>query len=227
MTVTQSCVNLPIVKTILAIETATQACSAAVLFSSENNVECHERFEIAPQKQSDLILPMIDALLSSQNISRAQIDAIALGCGPGSFMGTRLAVGVAQGLGYALECPLIPISTLQIIAQQAYETEAAERVIAGWDARMGEVYWGEYVLRDGVMAPVTEDRLSAPNRVSFDRQTDFVLAGNAWPDEKTVLHECYPHAAAALTIALPRLIAGEVVAPMDAMPVYLRNKVTY
>ena len=141
--------------TLLALDTATDACSVALWVNGKS----YERFDVVPRRHSDLILPMIDALLAEANASLADVDAIAFGCGPGSFMGVRLATSVAQGLAFGLDCLVVLVSTLQGLAQAAYQVTKAERIMAGWDARMGAIYWGAYCLGEaGIMQVVKEDR---------------------------------------------------------------------
>ena len=211
---------------LLGIETATPACSVAVSISNGDDVQYHSRFEIAPRRHTDLVLPMIDELLSELDVKRTQLDAIALGCGPGSFIGTRLAVSVAQGLGYALDVPLIPVSTLQILAQTAYAKHHYFKVITAWDARMGEVYWGVYHVQNGLMLPMQSDQLSSPHDVTLATE-GYALVGNAWSiywDKPEA--ECHPHAEALLMLAQTRFAAGEAVSALEVEPVYLRDKVT-
>ena len=223
--------------TLLALETATNACSVALLCAGK----VHERFEIAPRRHSDLIMAMIDEVLTAATIKLHDVTAIAFGCGPGSFMGVRLATGVAQGLAFGIECPVIAVSTLQTLAQTAYHTTQAENIIVGWDARMAEIYWGAYELNNnGVMAAVIADRLDKPQALHVPADRQWLAAGNAWhiyADElstssKQHLHlidnttEIYPHAAAMTKIAMEKYRRGEVVSPDKAAPTYLRDKVT-
>lgn len=206
---------------LLAIETATQSCSAALLYEGE----VHERFEIAPRRHSDLLLPMIESLLDTHGVRKAELEAIALSAGPGSFMGTRLAYGVAQGLAYALSIDVIPVSTLQILAQTAYETNGCERVMTGWDARMGEVYWGHYAVDGGVMTALRADKLSKPADVAIDAQATRV--GNAWPLYwQYAYQDLYPRASALISLAKPLFDTGQTLSPLAVEPVYLREKVT-
>ena len=101
---------------ILAIDTSSNACGVALLC----NNEVKALHELAPMQQTQKILPMIDALLGEAKVSLNQLDALAFGCGPGSFTGVRIAVSVMQGLGYAMNLPLIPVSSLAALAQAAY-----------------------------------------------------------------------------------------------------------
>ncbi|HZW51285.1 MAG TPA: tRNA (adenosine(37)-N6)-threonylcarbamoyltransferase complex dimerization subunit type 1 TsaB, partial [Rudaea sp.] len=114
---------------IIAIETATEACSAAL--SVDGRVV--ERSEIAPRRHAELILPMIESLLVEAGISRAQLDGIAVGRGPGAFTGVRLAIAVAQGLALALDIPIVPVSSLAALAQDAPDDGAS--ILAVIDAR--------------------------------------------------------------------------------------------
>ncbi|MGB1311163.1 MAG: tRNA (adenosine(37)-N6)-threonylcarbamoyltransferase complex dimerization subunit type 1 TsaB, partial [Leucothrix sp.] len=135
---------------ILAIETATEACSAA-LYHDGGIIS---RYELAPRKHTQLILPMMDSLLAEAGLSKQALDAIAFGRGPGAFTGLRIAVGVTQGLALALDRPVIPISSLAAMAQQVLDAtvdlaSAMLDYIPAIDARMGEVYWARYKNVDG------------------------------------------------------------------------------
>src|SRR5690606_2310758 len=121
---------------LLAFETATEACSVAVLADGR----VLERFEVAPRRHAELALPWAEALLAEAGLSRSQLDAIAVGRGPGAFTGVRLGVGLAQGVALALDLPVVPVSTLAALAARAPDG----RVVAAIDARMGEVYLGRY-----------------------------------------------------------------------------------
>ena len=208
--------------TILAFDTATNACTVALLHQGI----AYERFDIAPQQHTALLLPMIAELLAAQNLSRADIDVIAFGRGPGSFMGTRLATGIAHGLGYALDKPLVPVSTLQIIAQTAYDMHGVEHVVAAWDARMGEMYWGIYQLQDGIMRSVVPDALSAPAEL-LDLPKEAALVGNAWSvyGIDSAYSDCYPRASALLTIANHEAGLGRLQSAFSVEPIYIRDKV--
>ncbi|MGB5456905.1 MAG: tRNA (adenosine(37)-N6)-threonylcarbamoyltransferase complex dimerization subunit type 1 TsaB, partial [Gammaproteobacteria bacterium] len=101
---------------ILAVDTATEACSAALYLDGE----IHQQFRVAPREHSHIILPMIDQLLSDSGIRVSDLDVLAFGRGPGSFMGVRIAAGVAQGIAFAWDLPVVPISTLAAIAQTVH-----------------------------------------------------------------------------------------------------------
>lgn len=123
---------------ILAIDTATEACSVAVW----NQGEIHALFELCPREHTQRILPMVQQVLAESGLALNQLDALAFGRGPGSFTGVRIGIGIAQGLALGADLPMLGISTLQTMAQGAWRVCGAERVLAAIDARMGEVYWG-------------------------------------------------------------------------------------
>ena len=132
---------------VLAIDTVTEACSAALWINSE----IIERFVIEPRGHTELILPMIESLLAEADISLGRLDAIAVNRGPGSFTGVRICAGVAQGLAFSAQLPVVPVSSLQALAQQAYLEAGYQQTLSMIDARMNEVYWGTYHLRDSHM----------------------------------------------------------------------------
>lgn len=123
---------------ILAIDTATEACSVALY----NQGETLAHFELCAREHTQRILPLVQQILAEAGLSLKQLDALAFGRGPGSFTGVRIGIGIAQGLSLGAELPLLPVSTLQTMAQGAYRQTGADRVLAAIDARMGEVYWG-------------------------------------------------------------------------------------
>ena len=100
---------------ILAIDTATEACSAAL----HSNGMTTTKYEVAPRKHAELILTMVDELLSESGLLLTQLDALAFGCGPGAFTGIRIATGIVQGLAMSADLPVVPVSTLAALAQGA------------------------------------------------------------------------------------------------------------
>ncbi|OGT33603.1 MAG: tRNA (adenosine(37)-N6)-threonylcarbamoyltransferase complex dimerization subunit type 1 TsaB [Gammaproteobacteria bacterium RIFCSPHIGHO2_02_FULL_39_13] len=214
---------------LLSFDTATHACTAALYVDEK----IYSRFQIVPNQHAALLLSMIQDLLNEANITRTELTAIAFGCGPGSFMGVRLATGFAQGLAFGLHIPVISISTLQIIAQVAYEKTGAKKIISGWDARMHEIYWGIYASDDnGVVQPQQEDTLCAPSQLDTKliSEVGCIFAGNAWqyfsdnlPSDVSI----YPEAKAMLTIALSKYLRGEITSPEDAHPHYVRHHVVH
>ncbi len=125
---------------ILALDTATEACSAALL----NQQQIDARFEIAPRDHTQRILPLVEELLLAGQLELTDLDALAFGRGPGSFTGVRIGIGIAQGLALGAALPMIAVSTLATMAEGAWRLHGTRRVLTAIDARMGEVYWAEY-----------------------------------------------------------------------------------
>jgi tRNA threonylcarbamoyladenosine biosynthesis protein TsaB len=214
-------------KTILAIETSSELASAALL----HNGEVIAREAAGVQTHSQTLLPMVQELLRQADVTLTQCDAIAFGAGPGSFTGVRTACGVAQGLAFGADLPVIPVGTLQAMAQACRQTSGADDVLVLLDARMGEVYWAQYRYRDGWQT-VSEPALSIPAGIVATGQV--TACGNGLtayaPSFATLpfitTHpDVLPHAAQVVQLAQTGLIAGHVVNARDAQPIYLRNKV--
>lgn len=231
---------------ILAIDTATEACSAALLIDGEVSAQ----YQLAPREHSRLILKMIDTLLADAAVPVSELDAIAFGRGPGSFMGVRIAAGVVQGIAFAHDIPVIPISTLKAIAQRAYEQTANTQILVAIDARMDEVYWAVYRLNALRWQLDGEEQVISPERLQLSRQTlqddgkgdnkgsdEWLAAGTGWGsyaqrllagadfDLQATLAECYPSAEGIAKLAVEEFRAGNMVTAAQAVPVYLRNDV--
>ena len=218
---------------ILAIETATEACSAAIVLSGE----VIERYEVAPRRHNHLILPMIEAVLAEAGASRAQIDAVAFGRGPGSFTGVRIAAGVTQGIAYALDRPVLPVSTLAALALQALEETVADGVYACLDARMGEIYGASYRRgASGLPELVGREAVLSPAAVEtgiIDAQCGI---GSGWSTYREVLRgrfgagikvieDRFPRAGEIGRLGARDFLAGCFVPPSEAIPLYLRDQV--
>jgi tRNA threonylcarbamoyladenosine biosynthesis protein TsaB len=219
---------------ILIIDTATEACSVAL----EVNQHVYKRFEICPQEHSQRILPMIDEVLKEAKVTLQDLDYLAFGRGPGSFTGVRIATGVLQGLALGTGHKVIGISTLAAMAQQAYAQNQSEHVCAAIDARMLEVYFGQYQLKQGVMVLSGEEQVLSPDEGSLLLSSSKVITGVgtgwlAYPelnvtDKIDVLPDVlYPNAVFMLPIAKALIADGQAVTIDDIQPVYLRDKVTW
>jgi tRNA threonylcarbamoyladenosine biosynthesis protein TsaB len=220
--------------TLLAIDTATEQCSVALL---HQGVSIHRGVQ-TPRGHADLVLPMVQELMTEAGVTFKQLNAIAFGRGPGAFTGVRIAIGVAQGLGYAADVPLLPISNLAAVAQQsAAALTMGVQILVCMDARMGEVYSGLFAVgSDGLVAPVNDEQVCPPERIDIPVATVALGAGtgfSAYP----VLRERYaaitlhdsalPHAIHIAQLAVRDWHAGLAVAAADAAPVYLRDQVTH
>jgi len=216
---------------LLAFELSTEACSVAVHVDGQ----VRERFEIAPRRHAELALPWAEELLAEAGIARSQLDAIALGRGPGAFTGVRLAIALAQGVALALDRPLIPVSTLQALAMRA--PAEAGQVLAAIDARMGEVYVARYQRVDGLPWLQDAERVCPPQAVVLPEGircagvgTGFAAAEGAIVAQLgtaliSVDATALPRASDVLALALPLLARGEAIAPERVEPAYLRDNV--
>lgn len=216
---------------ILALDTSTEACSVAL----GDGARWAERIEHAGQRHSELLLPIVRALLDEAGLRLADVDGIAFGAGPGSFTGLRIGCGVAQGLALGADLRLIGVSTLEAMAETARAKHGWTRVVAALDARMQEVYlaafehvvskWRPHVEPCVVRpeeAPVPTGHWSgAGNGFAAHPALRDRLAGVLSTSDEAIL----PTAVAIGNLALPRFAAGEGVAARDAAPRYVRHRV--
>ncbi|WP_019624197.1 tRNA (adenosine(37)-N6)-threonylcarbamoyltransferase complex dimerization subunit type 1 TsaB [Thioalkalivibrio thiocyanoxidans] len=220
---------------LIAIETCTEMCSAALWVDGVlESVEVR-----APRQHGELILRQVEELLARSDIARTSLDAVAVGRGPGAFTGVRLGLGVAQGMAFALDCPVIPISTLQTLAQQIVSERPDAppgEVLAALDARMGEVYWSLHAIVDG-RAQSAPEQVTAPSQVlpawrgTPDRGIGAGFA--AYPElversglsEERLYPDALPRAREVAVLAVDAWERGEAIPPEQAQPVYLRDNV--
>lgn len=218
---------------ILAIDTATEACSVALLHDGH----LFERHELAPRRHAQLALPFVDAVLAEAGIGKRQLDAIAVGRGPGGFTGVRLAISLAQGMALGLDIPVLAVSSLAALALDIADEAPGATLLACIDARMGEVYAGVYRCAvDGLVQLQGDECVGPAARVLLPQAAKWAVTGSGWASYTEVLQQRigvpvfadgarYPRAAMIARLALPRLTRGEGVAPEHALPVYLRDKV--
>ncbi len=224
---------------ILALDTATENCSAALLVDGQLTA----REQLLARGHAENILAMIDEVLAEAGASLSGVTAIAFGRGPGSFTGVRLAASVTQGLAHGGGVPVVPVSDLAAVAQRALGEDAtAQRVLVCNDARMREVYWGCFARSAaGLAAAVGTERVSDPAHVALPpgwaSGPDLRGAGTgftAYPQLRSALSsvlagisELRPRAAEIALLAVPEVIAGRLHSPEEALPVYLRDDVVY
>ena len=144
---------------ILAIDTATEACSVALAIDRVSNID--QLLKITPSGHSDLVLGMVNELLRKHGTSLKDLDAVAVDIGPGSFTGLRIGIGVAQGLAYGAGLPVIGIGSLDVLAAQCPDGVTVPAI----DARMKQIYWGVYEQRRGVPARMAGPFVASPNEV--------------------------------------------------------------
>jgi len=193
---------------------------------------------MAPQRHGERLLPMMDQLLAGAGLSVGQLDALAFGRGPGSFTGVRIAAGAVQGIAFAADLPVAPVSSLGALAQGVYRVLGREAVLAAFDARMGEVYWGAYRAEGSpLVVPVGQEVVCAPGAVTVPPAGDWFGAGRGWGAYRERLTEVagerlagvdpdrYPHAWDVATLGAAAAAEGGLVGAEQALPVYLRDKV--
>lgn len=213
---------------LLAIETSTELCSAALLRGEELFVE----EALAPNQHAEHLAPMVRRLLARSGLSTAGMDAFAFGQGPGSFTGLRIACGLVQGLALGSGRPVVGVSSLLALAEQAN----ASRVLAALDARMGETYLAAYSRMGGDWQAAIEPGLFSEGALPALPGRDWVATGSGF-DAFAWLRGAYqgqvshrveadlPRAGAVARVAARKLARGEAVPPEQAAPLYLRDKV--
>lgn len=219
---------------LLALDTSTESCSAALLRGDS----LLERSELAPRRHAELILPMIDSLLLEAGLSRRQLDGIAVGRGPGAFTGVRLAISVAQGLALGLDIPVVPVSSLAALAQDVPVDAQDDTILAVIDARMGEVYAGTFRRGPGgLVEAIDEESVGRAEKLILPQSKQWSVIGSGWDAYRDALAARlsgpprwadgarYPQAHAIARLAQPQFAAGRGVSPEYALPVYLRDKV--
>lgn len=219
---------------LLAVETSTDACSAALFIDGQ----IEEQFALAPREHTKLILPMIDQLMAAAELRPQQLDAIAVSRGPGSFTGVRIAGGVVQGIAMGADLPVVPVSTLAAIAQGYFnQNSGADLAFTAMDARMDEIFWGCFQRNGLGLAELIGDEAVTPAaEVVFPDLSGFGV-GSGWGVYCEVLSqrlaervlavesEVWPHAACVAQLGAYGFANGLAVAVEQAMPVYLRDKV--
>lgn len=220
--------------TILALDTATEACSVALLHQGNT----YFLDELSPRTHTQRILPMVDEVLSQAGITLQDVDTLAFGRGPGSFTGVRVGVGIAQGLAFGANLPLVPISNLTAMAEQAFVETGATDVIALIDARMEEVYFSQLRRTESGWQIVVQEQVCPPEAAILQIQTEAKpsIVGTGWSSYAAFEHAklnvqvsniTLPSARFMLPIALREWEAGHVENAAAIEPVYLRNEVTW
>ncbi len=220
---------------LLAIDTSTDACSAALLRDDGSIID---RFELAPRRQAELILPMVEAILAESGLALRELDGLAFGRGPGAFTGLRIAAGVVQGIAYGAGLKAAPVSSLAALAQQAFAVSRQPQVLAALDARMGQVYWGAYRVNEhGLMQLMGAECVADPALVALPDSGEWLGVGSGFEayaepilsrttgatiDRLVGLH---PRAREIALLGQQVFLAGGEVEAALALPVYLRDRV--
>lgn len=220
---------------LLAIDTATEACSAAVW----KDGALHSRFELVGRDHTQRLLQVVGAVMADAGLRYGDLQGIACGVGPGSFAGVRIAVAFCKGLALAHETPVLGLSSLALLAQGQLRREpSAQHIAAAIDARMGEVYCGLFANVDGLAVALGPEQVAAPASVRGWPQSvpAFDAVGTGWPAYSAALSNAlgqphnaltnsYPDALDALVLARPIFESGGGFAADTLAPTYLRNNV--
>lgn len=218
---------------LLAIETATECCSAALLLDDE----VFAVSEVAPRRHNEIILSMCEQVLAQGGVNLSQLDTIAFGRGPGAFTGVRLAASVTQGIALAQDLPVVPVSSLAALAQAAYHTQQASQVWSCIDARMQEVYYALYQINDReIMQLIGDEQVIKPSLIKIEVNDNCFGVGTGWRAYANILLErcgreisydanALPQAEFVAELGKNYFEQGQSVSAIQALPVYLRDKV--
>ena len=213
---------------LLALDTSTEFLSLALLLGDKT----YTHYQHAGQASSQLVLPQIQALLDSAKITLKDLDGIAFGAGPGAFTGVRVACGVAQGLGFGANIPVVGVNTLLALALASGQA----RVIACLDARMGEIYYAAFERKNNEWIEISKTMVCKPEAAPV-LEGAWVGVGSGWAVYGEVLSKIYaknlvkilpnitPTAEAILQLATPIFSAGKAKPASAAAPIYIRNRV--
>ena len=217
---------------VLAIDTADQCCSSALLVDDkllEHEIQ-------GERVHAEVLLPMIERLLAEAGVTLTGLDGLAFGRGPGAFTGLRVAAAMAQGLAYGAGIPVVPVSNLLALAASANRQHGFGRILAVLDARMHEVYWGAFEVHRDEIKPLTVEILCPPEALSPPMDSQWFGAGSGWAAYPEALKGrvsslqgvdagCHGTAGEIAKLGYKALKRGEAVPPELALPVYLRDNV--
>lgn len=218
---------------LLALDTCTENCSAALLF----NDKVFAVSEITQRGHSERILGMLDTLFKQAGTDLSAMEALVFGRGPGSFTGVRVGVAVTQGIAFAQDLPVLPVSTLAAVAQSAYLKHGMTNISVALDARMGEVYQADFVIENGLAVAVSDEQVTTPATIKPLDAQHWFGAGTGWAEYQQVLtanfagqlldvdSDIYPSAKVMLPLAQALAATGGQLPAHQALPVYLRNNV--
>ncbi len=221
---------------VLALDTSTEACSAAVLTPNDSYVE----YAVCPREHNKRILDMAQRVLNQAGVTLADVDVIAYGKGPGSFTGVRIATGIVQGIAFGADKPVVGVSSLAAMAHALFRLDGTESVISAIDARMNEIYLGIYQTHKlGHSEALFPEQVCAPeNALSMvDTANNWQAVGTGWQTYQTILSEQvnaqisteieFPNALDIAYLGLTEYLAGNATSADLACPSYVRDQVTW
>lgn len=215
--------------TIISINTSSDIASVALLHKGVVTTATHDGFS----NHSMTVIPMLQKLLANASLTVADCDAIAFGCGPGSFTGLRTACGIVQGISFGIDIPVVPVVTLEAMAESCRRKYGKNDVVPVLDARMHEVYWAEYAYKYGNWEIISVPQLSSASAVT--NKNSVVYCGNglsAYADDmkdivinREQFLDIYPHAEDIALLAEKKYLNKDYISSEMIQPLYLRNKV--
>lgn len=221
---------------LLALDTSSDACSVAL----ERDGDVIERHVLRPKEHTRLLLPMIEELLAEAEVAIPDLDAIVPGIGPGSFIGVRIAVSVAQGMAFAAGRRVAPVSSLAAVAAEAFAVEGVERVVVAQDAHMQEVYLARFARSaSGLPEAAGEAMLhgiAAIDALSGAEAGRWHAAGAGWRRHPALLSRNEARIAGLVPVEHPRarfllgpggeaVKSSATIAPDRLVPAYVRHQV--
>ncbi len=223
------CKNNP---ALLALETSTSACSAAIAFEGQ----VIERYDVGNNIHSKELLSMVDSLFREFDIRAHQLDAIVVGQGPGSFTGLRIGVGIGQGIAFGANKPMIGVSSLDAMADFSVgDLEVGQTLLVAMDARMNEVYWAQYKVIGSGFERNSPILVGSPESIKLAERPS-AIAGNAFEQYEGRFDQSIPVSDFDVKADLPRasmllkpsmiaLREGKLCSAADFAPIYVRNDV--
>lgn len=220
----------------LALDTSGQSCSVALEVDGRRS----QSLDTVGRQHARQLPDMVQTVLADAGLGLRQIDGLICCVGPGSFAGVRVGVAYAKGLALGLDVPIAAVSSLALLAEGARKKHGAQRVLAALDARMGEIYVGDYRCQRNGMWTADEERVCPPDQIQFasDAAQPCVGVGSGWQRYETELRAAGNSCGAQLevdTTAFPEaqdafdIVAaqdpGIFVSAVDLQPSYLRNQV--
>ena len=218
---------------ILGIETSVEHVGVAL--GDYRGVRAHSMLA-SDRRHAESLTPMIQFVMQQAEVEMSDLSAVAVDVGPGLFTGMRVGIAAAQSIAWALELPMIPVCSLDVVAMNAHWSESV--VAASLDARRGEVYWALYRMRGLGVEPqrITEPVVSSPEDLAVhlaDRGEEIVCVGSGFDRHQEVFQALqwaqflgasgsYPSATHLVTLAGQRLAADDTVLPGAVEPMYLR-----
>lgn len=204
---------------LLAIDTATSALTVA-LHDGERVVAEHT--VIDARAAGELVAPGVEAVLEQAGLAIADVDAVAVGTGPGPFTGLRVGIVTARTLAYARGIPVHGLCSLDAMAQEVLDRGLVDGpFVVATDARRKEVYWARY---DALGTRLTEPAVDRPADLPDDVRSLPVAGRGAvlYPEAFGPALDVLDVSAGALAQAVTRRLAeGEVLT--DTTPLYLRR----